>query len=274
MSDGRYPLVEVRIGVDSLRGMLIGAHVPSGDPLAEAEARGADLVQVFLSAPQTWKAPVPRDDAERLRESDVPVYVHAPYLINVATTNNRVRHPSRKALQQACDAAADIGAAGVIVHGGHLPVDDDPAEGVDNWRKALERLTTEVPVLIENTAGGDNAMARHVERIGRLWDALDGVDVPLGLCLDTCHLHAAGESLTDGTERLLAVAGRIDLVHLNNSKDEPGSGRDRHEHLGAGQIDAEALVAVVKAADAPVVVETPGDAAAQAADIAWIRDRI
>jgi deoxyribonuclease IV len=253
--------------------MLIGAHVPSEDPLAEAAARGADLVQVFLSAPQTWKAPVPRDDAEQLRAADLPVYVHAPYLINVATTNNRVRHPSRKALQQACDAAAAIGAAGVVVHGGHLPVDDDPAEGIANWRKALDQLTTEVPVLIENTAGGDNAMARYLDRLEALWEGLAGTDVPLGLCLDTCHLHAAGEDLLEGAKRLRDLAGRIDLVHCNDSKDEPGSGRDRHANLGAGRIDPDLLVAVVEVAAAPVVVETPGEAADQAADIAWLRAR-
>jgi deoxyribonuclease-4 len=254
--------------------MRIGAHVPAADPLAAAAARGADLVQVFLSAPQTWKAPAPRDDAEELRAADLDIYVHAPYLINVATTNNRVRHPSRKTLQQACDAAGAIGAAGVIVHGGHLPVDDDIEEGYRNWRTSLERLHTEVPVLIEDTAGGDNAVARHVDRILRLFEVLDGVEVPLGFCLDTCHLHAAGEDLVDGTERLLRGLGRIDLVHLNDSRDPAGSGRDRHANLGTGQIDEEALVAAVKAADAPVVVETPGEAEDQAADIAWIRARL
>lgn len=254
--------------------MIVGAHVPSADPLGEAAARGADAVQVFLSAPQSWKKPAPRDDAEELRASPVPVYVHAPYLINVASTNNRVRHPSRQNLQHACDAAGAIGAAGVIVHGGHVGEDDDPGLGFANWRTTLERLTTEVPVLIENTAGGDNAMARHVDRIGRLWDAIDGVEAPVGFCLDTCHLHAAGEELVAGAEKLIGIVGAIALVHLNDSKDEPGSGRDRHENLGAGRIDAGSLVEVVRLAQAPVIVETPGDAAGQAADITWIRERM
>ena len=254
--------------------MLIGAHVPSADPLAEAAARDADLVQVFLSAPQTWTAPAPREDAERLRTAEVPIYVHAPYLINVATTNNRVRHPSRKALQQACDAAATIGAAGVIVHGGHLPVGDDATEGFANWRTALERLETDVPVLIENTAGGKNAMARHVEVIARLWEAIAGVDPRVGFCLDTCHLHAAGEELVASTQRLRDVVGAIDLVHLNDSKDEAGSGRDRHANLGAGTVDHDALVEVVRLANAPVVVETPGTAADHLADLAWLRARL
>ena len=75
-------------------------------------------------------------------------------------------------------------------------------------------------------------------------------------------------------ERLTAAIGRIDLVHANDSKDEAGSGRDRHENLGRGRIDPDVLVAVVAAAGAPVIVETPGDAAGQAADIAWLRERL
>lgn len=254
--------------------MIIGAHVPSADPLGEAAARGADAVQLFLSAPQSWKKPAPRDDAATLRADPLPIYVHAPYLINVASTSNRVRHPSRQNLQHACEAAAQIGAAGVIVHGGHVSDDDDSERGFANWRTTLERLDAEIPVLIENTAGGDNAMARHLERILRLWEVLEGVDAPLGFCLDTCHLHAAGEDLVAATEKLLAELGTIDLVHLNDSKDPSGSGRDRHANLGAGTIDPDALVEVVRLADAPVIVETPGGTDDQAGDIAWIRERV
>lgn len=252
--------------------MRIGAHVPAEDPLAEAIARQADCVQFFLSNPQSFKAPLPRDDAERLRASDIPLYVHAPYLINVATGNNRVRIPSRKILQDTCDAAAAIGATAVIVHGGHVDSDTAVEVGFANWRKALERLETSVPVYIENTAGGTNAMARHFDTIARLWESLDGFDV--GFCLDTCHAHAAGEDLLDAVDRIMATVGRIDLVHANDSKDPAGSGRDRHEHFGDGQIPPEAFVALVRAAGAPVVCETPGGADAQASDIAWLRDRL
>jgi deoxyribonuclease IV len=254
--------------------MLLGAHVPGSDPLTQAAARGADLVQIFLSPPQSWKAPSPRADAEELRHASLPIYVHAPYIMNVATTDNRVRHPSRQTLQHTIKAAEAIGAAGVIVHAGHLPVDDDPEQGLVNWRKTLERLETKVPILIENTAGGDNAVARHLDRLARLWEAIEGVEVPYGLCLDTCHLHAAGEDLHGVVERVKAITGRIDLVHLNDSRDEFGSGRDRHANLGSGQIDPELMLAVVVDAQAPTIVETPGDADAHAADLAWIRKRL
>lgn len=247
--------------------MLIGSHVPPDDPLASAAAEGADLVQIFLGNPQSWKAPKPRDDAEQLRAVDLPIYVHAPYLVNVASPNNRVRIPSRKILQQTCDAAAEIAARAVIVHGGHVTEDDEPDAGFERWRKALERLETDVPIYLENTAGGDHAMTRHFDTIGRLWEHIG--DMGVGFCLDTCHAWAAGEGLVDAVDRILALTGRIDLVHCNDSKDPAGSGRDRHANLGTGTIDSDLLIAVVTAAGAPVVCETADEGRKD--DIALLR---
>jgi len=249
---------------------LLGSHVPPDDPLGAAAAEGADCVQIFLGDPQSWKKPAPRDDAEQLRASSIPIYVHAPYLINVASANNKVRIPSRKILQQTCDAAADIGAAAVIVHGGHVTADDDLTEGFDRWRKALDQLESEVPVYLENTAGGDHAMARHFDTIARLWERIG--DTGVGFCLDTCHAWAAGEELVEAAERILAVTGRIDLVHCNDSKDECGSGRDRHENLTKGQIDPEAILHVVRAAGAPVICETTDEGRKD--DLAWLRSQL
>jgi deoxyribonuclease IV len=250
--------------------MLIGAHVSPTDPLGTAAAEGADCVQIFLGNPQGWKAPKPRDDADELRASPVPVYVHAPYLVNLASPNNRIRIPSRKILQQTCDAAADIGAAAVIVHGGHVTEDDDDLAGFERWHKAMQQLETEVPLYLENTAGGDHAMARHFDTIAGLWEHIAEFDV--GLCLDTCHAHAAGEELVSAVERIRAITGRIDLVHCNDSKDPAGSGRDRHEHLGHGRIESDALVEIVRQAGAPVICETAEDGRKD--DIAWLRDRV
>ena len=250
--------------------MKVGAHTPSGSPLSEAEARGADLVQIFLSNPQSWKKPSPRTDAEELRSAPIPVYVHAPYLINVCADNNRVRIPSRKIMQDTCDASAEIGAAGVIVHGGHVTGDGPQEEGIVRWRKALDALDSEVPVLIENTAGGDKAVARRVEWIARLWEEIGSYDV--GFVLDTCHSWAGGEPFDELVERTLQATGRIDLVHANDSRDPFDSRRDRHQNLGAGEIPADDLARAIVAAEAPVVVETPGGSAAQTADIDWVRN--
>ncbi|HEY8533354.1 MAG TPA: deoxyribonuclease IV [Micromonospora sp.] len=256
--------------------MRIGAHVDATDPLAEAAARNAEVVQFFLTNPQSWTSPESRADAAALRAAGVDIYIHAPYVINVATLNNRIRIPSRKLLLAHATAAASVGAKGLVVHGGHVNKGDDIAAGFDNWRKVFAYAAEEggfpVPVLIENTAGGDNACARRLDALARLWDAIGEFDV--GFCLDTCHAHAAGEDLLTVVDRIKAITGRIDLVHANGSKDAFGSGRDRHENLERGTIDPELVAAVVRAAGAPVVVETPGGADAQAADIAFLRNRI
>ena len=262
----------------SVHRLRIGAHVGQDDPIAEAAARSADLVQFFLGDPQSWKDPVVAyaGGADGLRAAaeaaGITLYVHAPYVLNVASTNNRIRIPSRKLLQLHADLAAQVGAAGLIVHGGHVTAADDPNVGFDNWRKTFERLEAPLPILIENTAGGDHALARRLDAIGRLWEALDGFEV--GFCLDTCHTWAGGIELSDAVDRVKAVTGRIDLVHANDSKDPFDSGRDRHENFGTGSIDPDELVAVVSSAGAPVVCETPGGATGQGADIAFLRERI
>ncbi len=250
---------------------MVGAHVAPKQPLQEAEAIGADCVQIFLSDPQGWKKPPPRKDAAKLRDSPMPLYVHAPYLINVCSPRNNVRYGSRKILQQTCEAAADVGAAAVIVHAGHA--EDGVGEGVGRWLRTLEMLESEVPVLIENTAGGENAVARRFDALARLWEAVSkdtsGVDV--GFCFDTCHAHAAGEELSDAVERVLAIVGAIDLLHANDSRDPPGTGADRHANLGKGEIGAEVLREMIRTAGPPVVVETPGGATEMRADLEFVR---
>jgi len=253
---------------------MVGAHVAPERPLQEAKAIGGDCVQIFLSDPQGWKKPPERKDAAELKKSPVPVYVHAPYLINVCSPRNNVRYGSRKILQQTCDAAAEVGAAAVIVHGGHA--DDDISEGVGRWLRTLEMLTSEVPVYLENTAGGKNAVARKFDALARLWDGVSKskTDVEIGFCFDTCHAHAAGEELGDAVERVLAIVGKIDLLHANDSRDPPGTGADRHANLGKGEIGAEVLRAMIKAAGPPVVVETPGGAKEMRADIEFVRESL
>lgn len=262
--------------------VTIGAHVDQTDPLAEAAARGTTLVQFFLGDPQGYKGPEVayaggaaglRADAEA---AGVDLYVHAPYIINVATMNNRIRIPSRKLLQQHVDAAAEIGAKGLIVHGGHVNKGDDPEVGFDNWRKAIEATDLKLPLLLENTAGGDNAMARYLDRIAKVWDAIGSASQAdmVGFCLDTCHAHAGGNALVTVVDDVMAITGRIDLVHCNDSRDAFDSGADRHANFGAGQIDEELLAGVVRSAAAPVVCETPGGADEHKADFAWLRERL
>lgn len=253
--------------------MRIGAHVRDDDPLSAAREREAEVVQFFLADPQGWKAPAPDVTAAEIKAAGVEVFIHSPYVVNVASLNNRIRMPSRKAVAQHAAAAGEIGARGLVVHGGHVRKGEDPAEGLSNWRKLFERQAEQggfgVPILIENTAGGEGALARELDMIARLWDLVG--EFGAGFCLDTCHAFAAGWELDGVVDRVKAITGRIDLVHLNNSRDEFGSNRDRHANVvqGEGTIDPAQLVAVAAAANAPVVVETPAEGHAE--DIAYLR---
>jgi len=259
--------------------IAMGAHVDQTDPIAEASARGAQLSQFFLGDPQGWKGPkvayaggaaTLRADAE---QAGVALYVHAPYVLNVASSNNRIRIPSRQHLQKQLTAAAEIGAAGLIVHGGHLTKDEDPQVGYSNWFKAVDGLDIAVPMLIENTAGGTNAMARQLESIDRLWSAITAsanADM-VGFCLDTCHAHAGGEQLHGLVDRIKAITGRIDLIHANDSRDAFDSGADRHANWGHGQCDPKGVQDVLRNAGVPVVIETPGDVQDHRHDLQWLR---
>ena len=234
--------------------MLLGAHVPGDSPLAEAEKVGAECIQMFVGPPQSWKKPPPREDAEELRAAPLPIYVHAPYLINVASPNNRIRIPSRKILSNTIERAEEIGAAGVIVHAGHA--EDGVHRGFIRWVKVFEEIETDIPILIENTAGGENAMARRIDDLARLWERLS--DFEVYFCFDTCHAYAAGEELSDVVARVLDAVGKIDLLHCNDSRDKPGTGADRHANFADGNIEDGLLLEMVRQAKAPAVIcETP-----------------
>jgi len=252
----------------------VGAHLEGDKLLQQARSLGADCIQIFLSSPQSWKAPPPHPEAKGLRASKRGVYVHAPYLINVCSPRSNVRYGSRKILQQTCEAAATVGALALIVHPGHA--EDGIEAGVGRWGRTLEMLESPVPLYLENTAGGDNAVARRFDALAKLWEAVAAAkaEVEIGFCFDTCHAHAAGEELADAVERAKAITGRLDLLHVNDSRDPPGTGADRHANIGKGTIDPEALRHMIRAAKAPVVVETPRKPADIKADIAFVREAL
>jgi deoxyribonuclease-4 len=217
--------------------VLIGSRTSTrSTPWPAAEADGADVVQFFLGNPQSWKKPKPREDAEVLKASSMPLYVHAPYLINVRSANNRVRIPSRKILQDTCDAASEINATAVIVHGGHAD-DNDWEAGFERWRKALEYLETDVP-----------CTWRTPRAATMRWP---GTSTPSPGCGTTSATRASASASTpamrgrpakssiDAVERIMSITGRIDLVHCNDSRDAAGSGADRHANFGTGQIDPD-----------------------------------
>jgi deoxyribonuclease-4 len=270
---------------------LVGAHVPVAGGLATgglryAAAIGAEAIQVFVSNPRAWALSAGQaGQDETLREhaaaAGIPVYVHSPYLINVASPDPVVRERSVASLAHSLRRGTGIGARGVVVHTGSA-VQGDRDTAMRHARECLlpllESIADEGPdVLFEPMAGQGMLCAA----LSDLPPYLDNVDwhPRARVCLDTCHAFAAGHDLSapDGPARLLAEleagSGRLALIHANDSKDGCGSRRDRHENIGAGQIGAAAFGALLRhpaTQRVPFILETPGPAAAHAADVATL----
>ncbi len=251
---------------------LIGSHVAVGGGLVkaglgEAIAIGAEIIQLFGGNPRSWapRAASPAvDEAFRAgcAELQLPVVVHAPHLINLCSPLEQVLRQSLAALELTMDRAAAIGATSVVVHAGSL-VDGSRRTAV---LKGLHDLIApiadrdDVQLLIEPTAGGGESAASTVDTTLDYMLALDNDRV--GLCLDTCHLHAAGEDLVKAIDALAAALGpaRIALLHLNDSRDPAGSRRDRHESLGQGTLGLAPFTTLLNNPllhHIPMLVETP-----------------
>ncbi len=261
--------------------MRLGASVPSKDPLASADEVGADVVQIHLSAPRVWRHPIGRADAQALCASDRIVAAHAPYLCNPASGNDEVREKTALNLQATLDEAARCGVHGVVVHAGHAAGGGTMDDAIDRWVELAHRLRSDVPLLIENTASGDTAPGRHLGDLVRLFERLRGedLDVRIGSCFDTCHAwagdpDAAGDP-TGYVKAFAEAAGGIDLLHVNDSRDRAGAGRDRHTNLGEGEMGLDVLEAMVGTAAEvgcpALVVETPSEDGGQARDLALLR---
>jgi deoxyribonuclease-4 len=273
----------------------IGAHAPSTGGLATGSLRyaaavGAEAIQVFVSNPRGW-APSAEDPAQdtALREqagpTGIPVFVHAPYLVNLGSPDPRIRDLSAGALRHSLARGARIGARGVVVHTGSA-VGADPATALREVRECLlpilDHLSDNGPdLLLEPMAGQGHMLCSAVADLGPYLDAL-GRHPRANVCLDTCHLFAAGHDLAgpDGVTRMLselqaaAGSGRLRLIHANDSKDRCGSRKDRHESIGAGQIGLAPFGCLLRhpaTAGVPFIVETPGGEQAQAKDIATLR---
>lgn len=261
--------------------MLVGASVPAKAPLEAASALGADGVQLHLSAPRVWRHPVGRADAEQLCGSGRVFAAHAPYLCNPASGDAEVRERTAANLQATLDEAERCGARSVVVHAGHATGGGTVADAIDRWVELARGLRSPVPLLIENTASGNHAPGRHLADIARLFTALRQQDlaVPIGACFDTCHAWAGDPDAAQdpaGYVQAFAAATRgIDLLHVNDSLDRPGAGRDRHANLGDGCMGLdtlEAMVATCSDLGVPAcIVETPSADGGHERDLATVR---
>ncbi len=269
----------------------VGSHVPVAGglvkSLAYAREIGAGAVQVFVSNPRGWAPSVgtPAQDSafrEDCAASGIPVYIHAPYLVNFGSPTEATLTRSVEAVRHSLQRGAAIGARAVVVHAGSAVAGAHRDEALAQLRSHLLPLLDQADpdgprLLVEPTAGGGQALAATVAELAPWFAQLD--DHPLlGVCLDTCHAFAAGHDVAapGGMKKALdalvrAVGrGRLGLVHANDSKDPLGSRRDRHESIGEGRIGKDAFAELFRhpaTRGVPVVVETPGDAGAHRRDI-------
>jgi deoxyribonuclease IV len=257
--------------------VLFGAHCSGGikKALGNAVAMNADVVQLFVQSPRTWRFPDhdPKD-LDRFREeraeTGLPALVHSLYLVNLAAPDDGIYEKSIATMRSTVDAACAIDADAVVFHvGSHLGAGFETGveRVVPALQQVLDRCSERTWLLMENSAGAGGTIGRSVDELAVLFDAL-GRHERLGICLDSCHLYVSGVDVTDAEtydDLLGEVDERIGLdrlraLHANDAKAPLGSNRDRHDNIGDG-IMGEGLgvfLAHPKVQHLPVVLEVPG----------------
>jgi deoxyribonuclease-4 len=257
--------------------VLFGAHCSGGikKALDKGAEIGADTVQLFVQSPRTWRFPDHKEaDLASFRtkrdEADVPAFVHALYLVNLAAPDDDIYGKSVETMRSTMDAACAIDSEGVVFHvGSHLGAGFDAGleRVVPALTQVLERSNERTWLLMENSAGAGGTIGRSLVELAVIFDAL-GRHERLGICLDSCHLYVSGIDVTDpaALDRLLEEVDerigleRLRLLHANDAKAPLGSNRDRHDNIGDGLM-GEGLgvfLAHPKLQDLPAVLEVPG----------------
>jgi deoxyribonuclease-4 len=260
--------------------MLIGGHVSTAGGLVRAleraEERGCETMQIFNQSPRMWR-PTRYADAdlaafrEQLAQSPVQsVYIHAVYLINVASDDKDVRRKSLESLTHALSVGDAIGAEGVVVHPGSGR-GQSPATAfrlVGTAMKKALAATASCPLLFENTAGAGFTIGRTFEELARVIEVTGG-GARVGVCLDSCHLLASGyevrdrqalKAVVDEYDRVLGL-DRLRALHLNDSQVALGANVDRHADLGKGELGVDGVrvfLAEPRFKGLPVLLEVPG----------------
>ena len=274
----------------------IGAHVPTSGGMAKrsiayAQAIKAEAIQVFASNPRGWAMPEANreaDDAFKARaiEFDIATYVHAPYLINLGSPTVATYENSLASTKYSLQRGADIGALGVVIHTGSAV---DVAHVANAWKQIhdgmmpiLEALPEDSPtLLLEPTAGQGQSLVKRLEDLVHYLDALEH-HPKVGICLDTCHVFAAGHDIkkkggmTETLDLLISIAGaeRLQLVHVNDSMDVCGALKDRHQNIGDGEIGVDPfkeLLAHPAVANTSLILETPGQEPEHGKEVALLK---
>ncbi len=260
--------------------MLIGAHVSTGGGLPKAieraEERRCEAIQIFNQSPRMWRPTRYSDEdftafRETMEASRVAVVaIHMIYLINPAAKDREMRSKSLESLTHALRVGDGIGALGVVVHPGALKDDtrtNARKRAIGLIKEALAR-SERCPIIYENTAGSPQLLGRDFDETAELIDKTGGPR-RLGLCIDSCHLHATGydvrtlEGVSDLADEIDSKIGlkQLKLLHVNDSRDARGSNRDRHAPIGKGAIGRQgfrAFLSEPRFQDVPAVLEGPG----------------
>lgn len=278
--------------------VLVGKGLASG-ALASADELGCETIQVFVGNPRGW-ALSPGDPVEDARfraetaRRGMRTFIHTPYLVNLGSPTPATYARSVALVAHNLRRAAEIGAEGVVVHTGSYV---DPTGDPDGARHAaalrqvregllpiLDTVADEAApwLLLEPTAGQGRSLCAGVEDLTAYLAALDH-HPKAGICLDTCHVFAAGAPLdepggaTATVDRIVEIGGegRLRLVHANDSMDVRGAFKDRHQRIGEGHIGTgafEELFAHPATAGVPFVLETPDSRTADNRDIPLLKE--
>lgn len=258
--------------------MRLGAHVSIAGGMDRAPARAAELdfgtFQVFTKSNQQWRAR-PLSDAEieefrrRCAEDELtPVVGHSAYLLNLASGDPELWQRSCDSCRTELERSARLGLDGLVIHPGAHGGDGESV-GLDRIARAIERIYRRLdapPLLLETTAGQGTSIGHRLEHLAWLLERF--TPEVAGVCLDSCHLHAAGYPLgdPDSVRRTLDAVGRVvgwervRAIHLNDSVKEAGSRRDRHAGIGDGTIGESgfrALLSDRRVRELPGILETP-----------------
>jgi deoxyribonuclease-4 len=257
--------------------VLFGAHCSGGikKALDKGADMGAETVQLFVQSPRTWRFPN-HDPADlesfrtKREAEEVPAFVHAVYLVNLAAPDDEVYGKSVETMKSTVDAACAIESEGVVFHvGSHLGAGFDAGleRVVPALAQVLDRCNEPTWLLMENSAGAGGTIGRSLDELVTIFEALRRHE-RLGICLDSCHLFVSGVDVTDRAaldaflDELDKRIGldRLKLLHANDAKAPLGSNRDRHDNIGEGLM-GEGLgvfLAHPKLQGLPAVLEVPG----------------
>ena len=263
--------------------MKVGVHTSIAGALENAAHRakkiGCDTFQMFSANPRGWRTlePTPAEcesfRATRQAHGLSPVVIHDNYLINLASSDAFIRERSIAAFRRELERALALGADYLVTHPGSAK-GASPAAAiatcVESLRQAAAGLKLDgLSILIENTAGQGTANGRSFEEVAEIIAGAEK-DLPVGACIDPAHSFEAGyaihtaEGLKAAVRQLDATisVNKVRVIHANDSKTSFGSHADRHEHIGKGQIGAEAFMRIVrhpKLRNIPFICETPVD---------------